>query len=147
MKSAVRQIVFGLVVFAGVILLYRAFNAPSLPEQREINVPQFLELVTAKPATQVRKAVIDESHIAGELTTGEKFTINLSNPSDQASIAKVMSENNVDFSFTSSSSNQWLILLFTYAPWVTLAALALTLIFWTFVLSWFSTSRSAASRQ
>src|SRR5437868_2006316 len=114
MNSTVRQIIFWVLIIGGAFLLYQVFNGRTSPKDAQLNYPQLLQKAQDK---QIRKAWIEEGRgVKGELTTGESFSIDLTNEFIQAELAKKFNETGVDYSFKSSSSSQWLIGLLSYAP-------------------------------
>jgi cell division protease FtsH len=113
-NSTVRQIIFWILIIGGAFLLYTVFNGRTNPKDANLNYPQLLQKAQDK---QIRKATIEEGHgVKGELTTGESFSIDLTNEFIQADLAKKFNETGVDYTFKSSSSSQWLIGLLSYAP-------------------------------
>ncbi|HXG64163.1 MAG TPA: ATP-dependent zinc metalloprotease FtsH, partial [Blastocatellia bacterium] len=114
MNSTVRQIIFWVVIIIGAFALYQVFAGRTGARETTLSYSQLLDKVNAG---EVKSAVIEGTHgVKGELRSGEKYTTELDNQFVQAEIAKAMKEKNVDISFKSSSSSQWIFGLISYAP-------------------------------
>jgi cell division protease FtsH len=108
------------VIIGGAFLLYQLFNGRNSRAQRELSYTDLTAEISAK---HVKKATIKDTQIIGELTNGDGFKTELANQFVQAKVAEDMKANDVNFSFESSSSSQWIFGLITYAPLLIIIAL------------------------
>jgi cell division protease FtsH len=113
LNSTLRQVLFWVVIVGGAVLLYKVFAGGSGTKETTLSYTQLIEKVNDK---QVKKAEIADTQITGDLATGENFKTELANQFVQRDLAESMKQNGVEVSFKSSSSNQWLIGLISYAP-------------------------------
>ncbi|HLG16566.1 MAG TPA: ATP-dependent zinc metalloprotease FtsH [Blastocatellia bacterium] len=116
MNSTLRQILFWFFIVAGAVLLYKAFAGGNSAKKTELNATDLLAKVEAK---HVRKAVIGDDQISGELMgegdEGKTFKTVVKNEM-QAEVFKSMRQYGVEVTFETSSSGQWITGLIIYAP-------------------------------
>ena len=116
LNSTLRQILFWFFIVAGAVLLYKAFAGGNSAKKTELNATDLLAKVEAK---HVRKAVIGDDQISGELMgegdEGKTFKTVVKNEM-QAEVFKSMRQYGVEVTFETSSSGQWITGLIIYAP-------------------------------
>ncbi len=120
MNSTVRQIVFWIVILGGAFLLYQLFSGKSGVKEKQLSYTELYDKITAG---KVKKAVIKDHSIRGDLDSNESFTTELSNEEVQSKIADAMREKGVEVTFDPESSSQWIIGLISYAPLLIIIAL------------------------
>ena len=134
MKSRIAKIAIGLGILSAAVIAYWALNA-GRDRQKILTYSELNDRIGSK---EVKRADIATNRVTGQLSNGEKFSTDLSNPIAQAQVAQELRSSGADVRFVSTGNAGllgWLEGLMSDAgPALVLLALILLPAFWVWMI-------------
>jgi hypothetical protein len=134
LKSKAIRIVLGLGILSVAAIAYFAING-ARNRQTVLTYPQLNHRIASK---EVKRAKIGDYRITGELTNGDQFQTELSNPIEQAQVAEELRTSGASVSFVLSGNRgllEWLAgVIQEPGPALVLFAFVLLPVFWVWMI-------------